>query len=114
MGATLNRAIVLGAAARFQRVETHARIHRRAALAELARRWLVAHGPATDRDLAAWAGLPLRDARAGLGAIAGELRDAGDVVVDLADATRAAEPIAPRLLGAFDPYLLGWRERSFA
>ena len=39
---------------------------RGSALAELARRYLVGHGPAGDRDLARWAGLPLRDARAGL------------------------------------------------
>ena len=39
------------------------------ALAELARRYLAGHGPAGDRDLARWAGLPLRDARAGLRAI---------------------------------------------
>ena len=41
-------------------------VDRDAALAELARRYLVGHGPADDRDLARWAGLPLRDARAGL------------------------------------------------
>ena len=33
---------------------------RDAALAELARRFLAGHGPADDRDLAKWAGLPLR------------------------------------------------------
>ena len=42
-------------------------VDRDAALAELARRYLAGHGPADDRDLARWAGLPLRDARAGLG-----------------------------------------------
>ena len=36
------------------------------ALAELARRYLAGFGPATEADLAYWAGLPLRDARAGL------------------------------------------------
>src|SRR5205085_4353270 len=44
-------------------------VDRDAALAELARRFLVGHGPADDRDLAKWAGIPLRDARAALGAI---------------------------------------------
>ena len=51
-------------------------VDRDKALAELARRYLVGHGPADDRDLARWAGLPLRDARAGLGAIASELASA--------------------------------------
>ena len=36
------------------------------ALAELARRYVGAFGPATDRDFAYWSGLPLRDVRAGL------------------------------------------------
>jgi len=85
---------------------------REVALAELARRYLVGHGPADDRDLARWAGVPLRDARAGLGAIASELEQREDGLVDLAKRP-AAEPIpAPRLLGAFDPLLLGWTSRE--
>ena len=52
------------------------RVDRDRALAELARRYLVGHGPADDRDLAKWAQLPLRDARVGLSAIASELRRA--------------------------------------
>jgi winged helix DNA-binding protein len=84
------------------------------ALARLARRWLSAHGPADARDLAAWAGLPLRDARAGLDAIGPELRDVGDGLLDLADAPRSRARLPPALLGAFDPYLLGWRDRGFA
>ena len=59
--------------ARLARRARHAPPDRDAALAELARRYLRAHGPATDGDLAAWSGLPLRDARAGLEAIAAEL-----------------------------------------
>ena len=39
------------------------RFDRDAALAELARRYLGAFGPATDRDFAYWAGLPLREVR---------------------------------------------------
>ena len=87
-------------------------VDRDAALAELARRYLVGHGPADDRDLARWAGLPLRDARAGLGAIASELVEREDGLVDLAKRP-PAEPIPPpRLLGAFDPLLLGWVSRE--
>jgi hypothetical protein len=87
-------------------------IDRDRALAELARRYLAGHGPATDRDLAKWVGLPLRDARAGLGAIASELVERDDGLVDLVGRPPAAELPPPRLLGAFDPVLLGWVSRQ--
>jgi Winged helix DNA-binding domain len=85
---------------------------RDAALAELARRYLAGHGPAGERDLARWAGLPLRDARAGLRAIGGELRELAGGLVDLARRARAAPLPPPRLLGTFEPLLLGWRSRA--
>ena len=86
---------------------------REPALAELARRYLIGHGPATDRDLARWAGLPLRDARAGLAAIAGSLRRRDDGLVELTGApARTPRLPRPRLLGAFEPLLLGWRSRD--
>jgi Winged helix DNA-binding domain len=90
------------------------------ALAELARRYLAAHAPASAADLAAWSGLPRRDARAGLDAIAGDLTVEGDMVSLAAgvapDGEIEREParVPPRLLGAFDPYLLGWKSRAFA
>jgi DNA glycosylase AlkZ-like len=87
-------------------------VDRDAALAELARRYLVGHGPAGDRDLARWAGLPLRDARAGLSAIATELVERDDGLVDLAKRPPAQPLPPPRLLGAFDPLLLGWTSRE--
>lgn len=87
-------------------------VDRDAALAELARRYLAGHGPADDRDLARWAGLPLRDARAGLEAIASELVERQDGLVDLAKRPPAEPLPAPRLLGAFDPLLLGWTSRE--
>jgi len=87
---------------------------RDAALAELARRYLAGHGPAGEHDLARWAGLPLRDARAGLRAIAPQLAQRGDGLLDLAARPAAADaPLPPpRLLGPFDPLLLGWRSRD--
>ena len=94
-------------------------VDRLQALAELARRYLVGHAPADDRDLAKWAGLPLRDARAGLAAIASELHQREDGLLELASranatATARRRPAipGPRLMGAFDPLLLGWRSRA--
>jgi hypothetical protein len=87
-------------------------VDRERALAELARRYLQGHAPAEDRDLARWAGLPLRDARAGLTAIASQVRERADGLLELAGAVAAAELPPPRLLGAFDPLLLGWRSRE--
>jgi hypothetical protein len=87
-------------------------VDREAALAELARRYLVGHGPADDRDLARWAGLPLRDARAGLTAIASQLAERDGGLVDLAKRLPAEPLPPPRLLGAFDPLLLGWTSRE--
>ena len=87
-------------------------VDRDAALAELARRYLAGHGPAGDRDLARWAGLPLRDSRAGLSAIASELEQREDGLVDLAGRPAAADIPPPRLLGPYDPVLLGWTSRE--
>ncbi|HEX3323647.1 MAG TPA: winged helix DNA-binding domain-containing protein [Solirubrobacterales bacterium] len=87
-------------------------VDRESALAELARRYLVGHAPASDRDLARWAGLPLRDARAGLAAIASELVEREDGLVHLAACPPSAEIPRPRLIGAFDPVLLGWTSRE--
>lgn len=87
-------------------------VDRTQAVTELARRYLVGHGPADDRDLARWAGLPLRDARAGLEAIAAELEQRDDGLVELAGSPAPAPLPPPRLLGAFDPLLLGWTSRD--
>jgi hypothetical protein len=78
----------------------------------------VGHGPATERDLAKWSGLGLREVRAGLAGIAGELVAVSgpeDGLVDLA--ARAGGPAPPplpppRLLGAFEPLLMGWTSRA--
>jgi hypothetical protein len=47
---------------------------RERALVELARRYLAGHGPASDRDLARWSGLPLGEARTGLAALGSDLK----------------------------------------
>jgi Winged helix DNA-binding domain len=89
-----------------------AAVDRDAALAGLARRYLAGHGPASERDLARWAGVGLRDARAGLAAIAPELRRRSDGMFEPADSAPAAGLPPPRLLGPFDPVLLGWTSRK--
>ncbi len=80
--------------------------------AELARRYLAGHGPADARDLARWLGTPLRDARRGLDANAHELRERPDGLVELRTAPPHVPPLPPpRLLGTFEPLLMGWRSR---
>lgn len=87
-------------------------LDRAGALPEFARRYLVGHGPATERDLARWAGIPLRDVRAGLSAIGSELEELADGLVDLKKREPAAELPQARLLGSFEPSLLGWTSRE--
>jgi hypothetical protein len=87
-------------------------VDREKAIAELARRYLAGHGPADERDLARWAGLPLRASRAGLAAIAPGLEQREDGLVDLKGRPAAASLPPPRLLGAYDPLLLGWTSRE--
>jgi hypothetical protein len=86
---------------------------RPAALAELARRYLAGHGPASAADLALWAGLPLRDAQAGLLGAAASLVEAGGDRFDLVDRPSVPRKLPPRLVPAFDAYLLGWADRAY-
>ena len=88
------------------------RVDRDSALGEFARRYLAGHGPASERDMARWAGIPLRDARAGFQGIQGELHELADGLVDLRGRPAAAKLPAPRLLGSFEPVLLGWDSRE--
>jgi hypothetical protein len=88
------------------------------ALAELARLYIRAFAPATDRDFAYWSGLPLRDVRASLEAISKEIEEVrvGDQTML---APRGGLPRLPaigqvRMLGNFDTYLLGWKDRAFS
>lgn len=81
------------------------------ALGRLARRYLAGHGPAGAPDLARWAGIRLSDARRGFAIVEDEV-DTSDDNVMLRGAPSARLP-APRLLGPFDPLLLGWASRRF-
>ena len=85
---------------------------REAALGELARRYLAGHAPAADRDLAQWAGVGLRDARLGLARCGAVQRADGLAELPASPQRAAARLPPPRLLGAFDPLLLGWASRD--
>jgi hypothetical protein len=96
-------------------------IDRDEALARLALRYLRSHGPATDADLARWAGIPLGEARRGRSACGTALAtmELGGVSYHLDPevldrGTADAPPPGPRvhLLPGFDEYLLGYRDRS--
>jgi len=92
------------------------------ALAELALRYLKAYGPAEPRDLAAWSGLSLGQARQGWDQIAGQLTevafDGRPLWMLTSQAGWLAEPpdIAAniRLLPRYDTYLLGYASRDLA
>lgn len=96
------------------------RLERDEALGELARRYFTARGPATERDLAFWSGLPVTDVRRGI-AVAADSLAVAEVdgvhhysATHLGDATPAAEEETARvlLLPGFDEYLLGYTDRS--
>jgi hypothetical protein len=74
---------------------------RDAALAELARRFRAAYGPAEADDLRYWSGLAAADARR-----------AWELAGPPPPPPRDAGPPPPRLLPAFDGVLLGHRDRS--
>jgi hypothetical protein len=100
------------------------RLEREEALGELATRYFRSHGPATERDLARWSGLPLRDVRLGVAVCGDELArlELGGTtyllapeVLAKASAGAAAPPVPDvRLPPGFDEYLLGYGDRSAA
>jgi hypothetical protein len=90
------------------------------ALGELARRFFLGHGPATVQDLARWAGITLRDARAGLALARPEL-----AVLDVEGIEHLMDPATPDrpaacreeagglfLLPGFDEFVLGYGDRG--
>ncbi len=92
-----------------------------AATAELLRRYLVGHGPATIRDFAWWTKLPLRDIRAALPDVTHSLES--DAAAEpsywrpgLLDEVRALgqRVLQPMLLPGFDEFILGYQDRTFA
>jgi len=76
-------------------------VDREAALKELRLRYLTGHAPASDADLTYWSKLPLRDVR--------RPPDEGVTPRQTGDSL-----VPAKLLPPFDPYIMGWKERSFA
>ena len=93
---------------------------RETALAELARRYFAAYGPATVDDLSAWSGLPVSDARSAVSGARAGLADVmiqgqpGFVLKRRLRLTPAPGKPDVRLIPAFDTYLLGYRRRDLA
>jgi Winged helix DNA-binding domain len=96
------------------------RLDREEALGELVLRFFTGHGPATVADLVRWAGLPVRDVRAGLAAVGHRLGR-----IDVEGTEHYLHPETPELLGAcrrrargvfllpgFDEFVLGYADRS--
>ncbi|MBC8074533.1 MAG: AlkZ family DNA glycosylase [Chloroflexales bacterium] len=86
------------------------------ALATLALRYFTSHGPATVQDFVWWAGLPVADAKAGLGAASAQLASTtldGQTYyfAEQHAAADGGEPCAV-LLPPFDELLVAYRDRS--
>jgi hypothetical protein len=82
------------------------------ALAELTRRYVRSHGPASERDFAWWSSLPLVQVRRGLQAVGDEVES---MTVD--DVAYWFDPTAPAgrvggalMLQTFDEYVVAYRE----
>jgi hypothetical protein len=86
-----------------------------AALAELAVRFLKAHGPSTPADLAMWSGLRAGDARrawAGIEDRRVEVETGRGAMWSLRRSATEAPPGVVRLIPWWDEYLLGWKDRD--
>jgi hypothetical protein len=96
------------------------RLERDEALAELVLRFFTGHGPATVKDLVRWAGVLVRDVKAGLTIVAPQLErlDVGGVEHWMDPATpdrlaaARAEAEGVHLLPGFDELVLGYADRS--
>ncbi|WP_369137071.1 winged helix DNA-binding domain-containing protein [Modestobacter versicolor] len=98
------------------------RLEREEAFGELTRRFFAGHGPATVKDLVRWAGVLVRDVKAGLALAAPHLErldvDGTEHWMDprtpdrLAAARAEAEAEAVHLLPGFDELVLGYLDRS--
>ena len=98
-----------------ERVSRRLELDGDAALAELTRRYFRSHGPATEADLAWWAGMTLGQARRGLDIVGKEMER---VVVEEVEywwggaAVAAGKMKEVVLLPGFDEYTVGYTDRG--
>ncbi|MBT2385539.1 winged helix DNA-binding domain-containing protein [Streptomyces sp. ISL-11] len=88
-----------------------------AALAELARRYLAAHAPATLEDFASWSGLPVSWARRAWKLLteSGAITEYGALTVlagRVKELSGSSDTPDVRMLPAYDNYLIGYRTRE--
>jgi hypothetical protein len=98
-----------------ERVPLTRSLHRDEALAELSLRYFTGHGPATERDLAYWATLPLGEVRRGLAQVQdqlGSFEHEGRTFWHGAGAEPPTGPLAPRghLLQILDEIYRGYQD----
>lgn len=90
-----------------------------AATTELMTRYFRTHGPATLGDFAWWTKLPQRLIRPAVENLPPDIVRCGEespdfVSIEVIDMAEARKKRSVLLLGAFDEYILGYRDRSFA
>ena len=91
------------------------RLPREAALAELTRRYLRSHGPATVRDLVWWSGLPTSDAKLGLVLARAKSQDVDGLrywSLGRAAPGSLVSKTAVHLLPVYDEYLVAYRDHQ--
>ena len=96
--------------------DNHPKLDRQDAIAELARRYFIGHGPATLDDFVWWSGLRVAEARSGLEAVKRELvsesLDSGTYWSSAESASGESAPVNAHLLPAYDEFLIGYKDRS--
>jgi len=101
-----------------ERVPRARALTREQALAELTRRYVASHGPATARDFAWWSGLGAGEARTGIEMVRPALvRTVWDGLTFWSAPSRAAAPPAAptaHLLPNYDEYLIAYQDRGLA
>ena len=99
-----------------QRAPAAKPLDRRDAIAELAKRYFVSHGPATVRDFVWWSGLTVKEAELGIEAVKPKLQqeaiDGRTHWSAKARVTAASKGCSGLLLPNYDEYLIAYKDRG--